>query len=66
MPKWTDHVVTEHHSKIIGEQNFDSGMAPLPLPVVTLPHLIAPHSFGWLLRFPVPHPLPLIVPLSVT
>ena len=68
-------VVTEHHSKKIGEQNFDtrnqgvSGMAPsppprpAPLPVITLLPLVPPLLFCWLLHFPVPQPLPLVAPL---
>ena len=33
---------------------------PVPLSVVTLPPLVAPLSFCWLLHFPVPQPLPLV------
>ena len=35
---------------------------PVPLTVITLLPLVVPLSFGWLSRFPVPQPLPLVAP----
>jgi len=35
---------------------------PVPLTVITLLPLVVPLSFCWLLRFPVPQPLPLVAP----